>query len=176
MIYTPKEDSFLMEEQVKRFAKGKTVLDVGSGSGIQALAAKNSGAKSVIASDINPEVIIHLKKQGLNAIESDLFEKIKGKFDLIIFNPPYLPEDEREDKESKLTTTGGKEGDEVLIKFLKQVKEHLNPNGTVLILLSSLTPRDRILRVLEKNALKHEIISFKKIFMETLEVWKIEEK
>jgi release factor glutamine methyltransferase len=176
MIYTPKEDSFLMEEQVKRFAKGKTVLDVGSGSGIQALAAKNSGAKSVIASDINPEVITYLKKQGLNAIESDLFEKIKGKFDLIIFNPPYLPEDEREDKESKLTTTGGKEGDEVLIKFLKEVKEHLNPHGKVMILLSSLTPRNRILKVLEKNALKHEIISFKKIFMETLEVWKIQEQ
>lgn len=176
MIYLPKEDSFLMEEQVKRFAKDKSVLDIGSGSGIQALAAKKSGAKSVLASDINPEVIKHLKSIGLNAIESDLFEKIKGKFDLIIFNPPYLPQDDREDKESRLTTTGGKEGDEVLIKFLKEVKEHLNPHGSVMILLSSLTPRNRILKVLEKNALKHQIISFKRIFMETLEVWKIEEQ
>jgi|SRR3989339_503231 len=175
MIYTPKEDSFLMEEQVKRFAKGKTVLDVGSGSGIQALAAKKSGAKSVIASDINPEVIKHLKGLGLNAVESDLFENIKGKFDLIIFNPPYLPEDEREDKESRLTTTGGKSGDEVLLKFLKEVKLHLTPGGFVMILLSSLTPRTRILKVLEKNMMKREIISFKKIFMETLEVWKIQE-
>lgn len=176
MIYTPKEDSFLMEEQVKRFAKDKTVLDVGSGSGIQALAAKKSGAKSVLASDINPEVIKHLKSIGLNAVESDLFEKIKGKFDLIIFNPPYLPEDEREDKESRLTTTGGKSGDEVLIKFLKEVKEHLNPQGFVMILLSSLTPRTRILKVLEKNIMKREIISFKRIFMETLEVWKVSEQ
>jgi methylase of polypeptide subunit release factors len=95
---------------------------------------------------------------------------------LIAFNPPYLPEDKREDKESALTTTGGKRGDEIIVKFLKDAKKHLNKNGIVLLLVSSLTPKEKILKILEKNSLKYEIISSQKFFFETLEVWNIEIK
>lgn len=109
MIYPPREDSFLLEREVKKYAKGKSFLDIGTGSGIQAKAAKQAGAKSVLAADINPESLKHLKVQGINVVKSNLFSNIKRKFDLIAFNPPYLPRDKREDKESALTTTGGKE-------------------------------------------------------------------
>ena len=58
------------------------------------------------------------------SITSDLFDKIpkNKKFDIVAFNPPYLPEDKREDKESQLTTTGGKKGNEITLRFLKKAK------------------------------------------------------
>ncbi|HIH39573.1 TPA: methyltransferase, partial [Candidatus Woesearchaeota archaeon] len=98
-IYEPAEDSHLLSEFVKKLAFGK-VLDVGTGSGIQAFeAAKLKKVRSVLAADISDEVIRHLKnkinKKELNSkikiINSDLFSDIKGRFDTIIFNPPYLP-------------------------------------------------------------------------------------
>jgi len=173
MIYQPSDDSYLLQEQVKKFAKNKIALDLGSGSGIQALTALDSGAKSVIASDINQESISHLKSLNLQTIRSNLFNKISGKFDLIIFNPPYLPEEKLEDKESKLITSGGEQGDEILLKFLKQAKPHLEKEGIILTVLSSLTPRNKINKLIRGLKYKQEVISSKKLFMETLEVWKI---
>jgi len=181
MIYTQREDSYLLEKQVKRYSKNRKVLDIGSGSGVQAIAAISSGAKSVTATDIDKVSIFHLKKltrdnnHKINIIKSNLFNNIKkkDKFDLIIFNPPYLPEDKREDKESRRATTGGKEGDEIIIRFFKQVKPHMNNNAIILLLLSSLTPKDKIKILLSKLNLKYKIISREKLFFETLEVWKI---
>jgi len=162
-----------LEKQVKKYSKGKKVLDLGTGSGIQARAAIKNKARSVLASDINQEVIKHCKNLGINCIKSNLFNKIKGKFDLIIFNPPYLPYDGREDKESKKVTTGGKKGDELILKFLKKGKKHLGKKGVFLIVLSSLTPRNRINELLKKENMRKKVLSKKKLFMETLEVWEI---
>lgn len=173
MIYEPAEDSFLLESQVKKYVKNKSLLDMGSGSGIISLSAIKNKAKSVLASDINPEVINLLKFKGIKCVKSDLFERIHGKFDIISFNPPYLPLDSREDKESRVATTGGKEGDEIILKFLKQAESHLNKNGIILLLLSSLTPRENILSLLKKLSLKKARIAEKKVFFESLEVWKI---
>ncbi len=173
MIYSPEEDSYLLAEQVKKFSKNKKVLDIGSGSGIQAETAKKFGAKSVLASDIDSESIHNLKQKNIPCIKSDLFKKIKGKFDIIIFNPPYLPEDSREDNISKRATSGGKKGDEIILKFLKHSKTHLNKNGIILLLVSSLTPKKRILEVIKKEKFSYIVLSKKKIFFETLEVWKI---
>lgn len=173
MIYSPAEDSYLLEKQVKRFSKNKNVLDIGAGSGIQALAAKKAGAKTVIASDISEHTIEHLKKLGLNAIKSNLLKNINGKFDLIIFNPPYLPEDKQEDKESQLSTTGGKKGDELILKFLKQSIKHLNKNGIILLLVSSLTPMEKIDKFIKKENLKKEVIDSTNLFMESLDILKI---
>lgn len=175
MIYSPREDSYLLEKQVKKFAKGKSFLDMGSGSGIQAKAALSVKAKSVLAVDINPEVIYLLKYEGIPAIKSDLFAKMKKsrKFDIIAFNPPYLPENKREDIESALATTGGKKGDEVILRFLKQSKNHLNDGGMILLVVSSLTLRKRILSLLKKQKMNYKVLSKEKLFFEELEVWKI---
>ncbi len=173
MIYEPMEDSFLLENEIKKYSGGKSVLDIGAGSGILAEAALKSGAKSVLCTDINKEVIEHLKNKGFDAVRSDLFSNIKGKFDLIIFNPPYLPYDEREDLKSRLQTTGGKRGDEIIIRFLKKVRKYLNNKGIVLIVVSSLTPLKKIKSILKEKGLKKEVLSEKKFFMESLEVWKI---
>ena len=175
MIYAPLEDSYLLSVQVKKYSKNRAVLDLGTGSGILAKTANDSGAKSVLASDINPAALEELKKSdnSIKTIKSNLFSKIIGKFDLIIFNPPYLPEDKKEDKESAQTTTGGRNGDEIILRFLKKAPKHLNNNGIMLLLLSSLTPRARINRLMKKLSLKYRIITNKKFFFEELYILKI---
>lgn len=173
MIYSPREDSFMLEKQVRIYAKGKSFLDMGSGSGIQSKAAISSKAISVLAADINPEAVKLLKLQKIPALKSNLFSNINGKFDVIAFNPPYLPKDKREDKESQSATTGGEKGDEIILKFLKQAKSHLNSKGIILLVVSSLTPKDKILKLLENNKMKKEVLSKESFFMETLEIWKI---
>lgn len=173
MVYSPREDSFLLEIEVKKLAKGKTFLDMGSGSGFQSKSALKAGAKSVLAADVDDESVKELKNQGIRAIKSNLFSNVNGKFDLIAFNPPYLPEDPRECKESKLATTGGKKGDEIIIKFLKGAKNHLSKNGIILLVVSSLTPRKEILTLIKKQKMNKKILSSEKFFFEELEVWKL---
>lgn len=158
MIYQPEEDSYLLKKIVRTESKGKRVLDVGCGSGIQAEAAKKAGAKSVIAVDINKEIVKYCKKKGINCIESDLFEKVNSKFDLIVFNPPYLPLDEREDLESSRVTSGGKKGDEIIARFLGEVGDYLDDGGKILMVVSSLTFLDRINEVMGRRVLLRRLL------------------
>lgn len=173
MIYEPAEDSFLLQKALPKYAKGKHVLDMCAGSGIQSETARKAGAKSVLAVDINSEAVESLTKKGITALRSDLFEKVTGTFDLIICNPPYLPRDSREDKESEQITSGGKNGDELILKFLSQSSSFLEPKGKILLVLSSLTPRGKILSLLKRKALKAKVILHQALFMEQLEVWEI---
>ncbi|MDP3917149.1 MAG: methyltransferase [Nanoarchaeota archaeon] len=141
MIYEPREDSFLLQKVVRREVKtGDKVIDIGTGSGIQAVTALEKTG-DVTAADVNPECIKKLKENQpwIKAIESDLFENISEKFDIIIFNPPYLPRDKREPKDSVLATTGGLQGNEIITEFLKQAKKHLEKDGKILLAYSSLS-------------------------------------
>src|SRR3989344_2870718 len=115
LIYQPSDDSYLLESIVPKYAMGKSVLDMCTGSGILAKRAIESGAKSVTAVDINKSALDSIKDARIKKIRSSLFQKVKGKFDLIICNPPYLAEDKYEDQESKLATTGGEDGDEFIL-------------------------------------------------------------
>ena len=172
MIYEPSEDSFLLSKYVEKYASGK-VLDIGSGSGIQAESALMK-TKEVLAVDINKEVVKLLKKKNINAKYSDLFSNVNGKFDLIIFNPPYLPEEKHEDSETKLVTTGGKYGYEILERFFKDAKKFLNKNGKILIVFSSLTNKKKIDSLIKKYIFKSKLLEEKKIFFESLYVYLIE--
>lgn len=173
MIYEPREDSFLLERVVRKYARGKSVVDVGSGSGIQAEAALHACAKSVLAVDVDDESLRALKSKKLKTRKSNLFSNVKEKFDLIIFNPPYLPRDEREDSASAWATTGGEHGDEIVLRFLRSAKKHLNAGGKILLLLSSLTPRERIGRAMRMQKLQAKVVAREKFFMEELSVWEI---
>lgn len=144
MIYEPAEDSFLLNKHVRKLAHGK-VLDMGTGSGFQAITILENPDNEVLAVDINPECVEYVKKKGVDAIQSDLFQNITGKFDFIIFNPPYLPEDENEPEDSRLSTTGGKEGSEILKRFLDEAKKFLNHKGEILLVISSLTGSPKVL-------------------------------
>jgi len=166
MIYEPGEDSFLLSKYVAKFARGK-ILDIGSGSGIQAEAASKS-AENVLAADIDKESVEFIRKKGIKAKVSDLFSKIDGKFDLIIFNPPYLPDEESEDNESKKITTGGKYGHEILERFFSQADRYLNKDGRILIVFSSLTNKNKINKIIKKNNFKFKMLESKKLFFEKL--------
>jgi len=178
MIYPPSEDSFLLANEVERYiSKLKynhlKVLDMGSGSGIQAKTAIKAGAKkeNVLCADINEEAIKELKKQKLSTIKSNLFSNIKGKFDLIIFNAPYLPEDKYD---KGIDTTAGKKGYEIIIKFLKQAKNRLNKEGIILLLFSNLSKPKIILSEAKKQKYKSEKLSEQDMgFFEKLFVYKI---
>ena len=173
MIYEPADDSFLLAKIVKKHVRGKKFLDMGSGSGIQSENALQSGALSVLATDIDAETVSSLKKKGIPAVKSDLFSNVDGLFDVIAFNPPYLPWDAQEDQESRRVTTGGKQGDEVIVRFLAQASKHLTKKGAVLLLVSSLTPKKRIFSLLKKQKMKYIVVDEEKLFFERLEVWKI---
>ena len=169
MIYQPNEDSFLLSKYVKKYAKGK-VLDIGTGSGILAEAALEN-TKDVLASDINQEAILYCRKKGINSIKSDLFENIKGKFDLIIFNPPYLPYDPDEDYETSLITKGGIKGYEIIERFLRDSKKYLNDDGIILIVFSILT--GDVESIIIKYGYEFEVLEEKPLFFEKLKVLKL---
>jgi len=177
-IYEPSEDSHLLSKSVKDYLKSLSnkkikILDIGSGSGIQAKACKESGFDNLLTSDINPDSVLLLKKQGFKSKHSNLFEKIKSKFDLIIFNPPYLPEDELEPKNSQLATTAGKNGYEIIIKFLKQAKSHLNKQGVIILLFSSLSQPLIIKKQAKDLGYRLKLINKQKIFFEELYIYEL---
>ncbi len=167
MIYEAREDSELLQRWVKKLVKGK-VLDMGTGSGIQALTALEN-TKEVLAADINQECVEYVKKKGINVVKSNLFSNIPGAFDWIIFNPPYLPEDLEEPEDSKITTTGGVEGNEIILEFLQQAKEHLNPGGKILVVISSLTGETEELF----TEYKWKCLETQKLFFEELYVFEL---
>ncbi|MFH1132871.1 MAG: HemK2/MTQ2 family protein methyltransferase [Nanoarchaeota archaeon] len=169
-VYEPAEDSWLMENAVRLFAKGY-VLDMGTGSGILAAAAAERATK-VVGADINPEAVTEAKETYPHIIfkQSDLFSAFPGeKFDTIIFNPPYLPTNEEDPEDIALN--GGKDGDEVLLHFLKEAPEHLELAGCILFLTSSLTRMDRIEELLK--GFKHEVVGQQKVAFELLSVHKV---
>jgi len=176
--YEPREDSTLLERYVREYAKG-TVLDMGTGSGIQAITAAHSDkAKSILATDIQKSTIDYCKKniknKKINFIVSDLFKNNKiftnRKFDIIIFNPPYLPE---ELKVKDLTLEGGKKGYEVIERFLNEVNRHLKADGIILIIFSSLTKKEKVDEFIKNNLLEFELLEKQHYFFEDLYVYKI---
>ncbi len=174
-IYQPSDDSFFFAEFLKSifFKKPKKeiekiiYLDMGCGSCILSEAIEKFVPKrNILCADINSDAIVLAKSKGFHAFKSDLFSKIpeNKKFDLITFNAPYLPKDDKynEPKESKLITTGGKKGDEISLKFIKQAKGHLSKDGKIFLLVSSHTPLERI------NKFHPKIVAEKSLFFEKL--------
>jgi HemK-related putative methylase len=172
-IYQPAEDSYLLSEVLRKIKinKDDKILDMGSGSGIQAKTILSLGInkKNIFCADINKKAIGHCKKLGFNSIHSNLFHKIskKQKFNIIIFNPPYLPENEDEPQDSRLATTGGKYGSEVINKFLKQATGHLEKDGKIFLLTSNHTKK------IHWNNFKKKKLAEKNLFFEKLYVWEL---
>ena len=176
-IYEPAEDSFLLQQYVKEYATGR-VLDLGTGSGIQAFTAIAKGeVREVVAVDINTKAVQEMeskikeeKLRKIKAVRSDLFEHISGAFNTIIFNPPYLPQDKGiEDK----TLYGGKKGWELIERFFEGVEEHLFPDGIVLLLFSSLTNKQKVDEIIEQHLYAAELLGRKKMAFEELYVYKV---
>lgn len=140
-VYTPREDSFLLRDYVLgKDLEGKKALDIGTGTGIIAVAMAKQGA-DVTAVDINPEAVEATKQMAeeegidIQVLQSDLFENVEGEFDIITFNPPYLPGEEGIGDEE--IWRGGEKGTELTREFLEQVDQYLAEDGSAYIVLSS---------------------------------------
>ncbi|MFH0962017.1 MAG: methyltransferase [archaeon] len=132
-VYDPQEDSKLLLEKIEGLS-GKRACDMGTGSGILAKKLAKSFAQ-VIAVDVNPEAGKVEFPGNVEFVKGNLFSRIakRENFDLIVFNSPYLP-----GYEDRRWSCG--EG-EVLVEFLKSAEGHLEDDGKILFLISSLTPK-----------------------------------
>ncbi|MBW2988843.1 methyltransferase [Candidatus Woesearchaeota archaeon] len=183
-LYEPAEDSFLLKEHVKKHAKG-IVLDMGTGTGILAEeAALSKKTVKVFGVDINEEAIKHCirnqKSRKITFAMSDMFRLFKFdkrykkiKFDTIIFNPPYLPEDK---KTKDIALDGGKKGYELICRFLHECEYFLRPKGKILLLFSSLTGKDKLDNFLSRNRWRFKLLDKEHIFFEDLFVYMIEKE
>ena len=168
--YEPREDSFLMLEALAELSLGGLrVLDMGTGSGILAVYCARRGA-DVTASDIDIEAIRVLQitsdRMGISIklVTCDLFSKIHERFDIVVFNPPYLPSSTIGDR----TTDGGEAGTEVITRFLSELTQHLVENGRGILVISSLNDPERLM-------MRHPDLGFKtlrerSLFFERLHV------
>ncbi len=150
-IYQPHDDSYLMANVLEEYFnqlldKDINYCDMGCGSAILAETARDCEIENVLCVDLNADAVKLASEKGFEACHSDLFLKVgEGVLlDVISFNAPYLPLDEREPEDSRLATTGGKRGDEASVKFLREAKKHLKKGGVIFLLVSSLTPMDGI--------------------------------
>ncbi len=178
--YPPKEDSILLQKYVKIFTKG-IVLDIGTGTGIQAItAALKSNVKRVIATDIDKDALIIAKfNSELNKVfekiifvRSNLFERIpKIKYDTIVFNPPYLPEEGKEDYKTRIWTVGGEEGNEIILRFLEEARKYLYKNGIILLVFSSLSNPKKILSFAEEIGYFYKLLDKQRFFFEEIYVY-----
>lgn len=174
-VYDPSEDSFLLADALPEL-QGKTFLDLGCGSGIQSVAAASKGCTNITAVDANDlavhnvqfNMIEHFPNQFIQAIQSNWFEKLGGKkFDVIAFNPPYVPSEGKAD----IRLDGGKTGRDPLDNILAQADGYLNPNGMIFFLQTNINDENLTIQKWGKKwAL--EKVAEKRIFFEELSVWK----
>ncbi|MFQ5475177.1 MAG: HemK2/MTQ2 family protein methyltransferase [Candidatus Nanoarchaeia archaeon] len=177
MIYEPQEDSYLLLEALKKVVKpDHLILDMGTGTGLLADAASKITDK-VVAVDINPESIDlctkNHRKTGIIFKQSDLFENVNNKFDIIVFNPPYLPLDEDEPEDLRTATTGGKHGHEIIGRFMESASDYLVDDGKILLLFSTLTNKEKVEEAIKSNLFEFKNLSEQKISFENLFVYSI---
>jgi release factor glutamine methyltransferase len=171
MVYEPREDSLLLSTAVRRFARGR-VLDMGTGSGVQAAEAARKGLQ-VTAVDIDESAIEAARKNfsgfQVELVKSDLFSNVEGRFDTIVFNPPYLPD---EPAAPDAALDGGPTGRELLDRFLAASREFLNQGGQVVFVQSSITGVDATKQRLLELGFSFEIVARQGFQFEELVVFR----
>jgi len=178
MVYEPQEDSYLLEKVVREVVTpGMKVLDVGTGSGIQAFAASGAGARTVLAVDVDYDALDFVMKEiakkeikNVRTKQSDLFSSLgtNDSFDVVIFNAPYLP---NEEKDKDIALDGGVEGHELIVRFLGGVGDFLEKNGLVLLLFSTKSGMEHVMAAITSNGFIAEEKAAETMFFEGLYVY-----
>ena len=190
-VYTPQEDTFFFQDVLIDFfskegqnvpSSPQSICELGCGSGYLSIQFSKLFPESLLTLvDINSEAL-QLSKHNfeLNTInlehvsffESDLFSvfknypKIHTQFDLIIFNPPYIPKKQDSVTNDIERAWHGGDGESSIIKrFLRSVSKYLRKKSYVFILITSFNTRDA-----------HSIDDMIKKTTKTLKIIKIYEK
>ena len=166
-VYEPAEDTFLLAENLD-VNPGERVLELGTGCGLLAILAAKAGAR-VVATDINPAAVecahanaaAHGVADRIDFRLGDLFEPVAGeRFDLVVFNPPYLPVEPEEALDGPLDRAweAGPDGRAAIDPFLRGLLNHLTNNGRALFVQSSLSNLDKTLREIGGLGLDVDIV------------------
>jgi len=163
--YRAAEDSALMREALAGYS-GKVCLEIGAGNGGNLIELEER-FEVVVGTDI---ILPDLDdwRAGADFVLSDAAGCFReGIFDLIFFNPPYLPSDQFQDP----AVDGGKDGLEVPLRFLRQALVLLRKGGRVLVLVSGEKQRAEIVKELDRNGLVVRKVAEKRLFYETLSIY-----
>ena len=160
-VFRPVPPAFnLMAATVlKEVREADTVLDVGTGSGIQAILAA-SKAKRVLAVDVSPEAVNCARRNvALNSlthrvkvIRSDVFDEVRGRFDLILFDPPFRWTTPRDVWE----TSSADSGYATLQRFLRECREFLTETGRIVVSFGTSGDLVYLKRLIRQNGLRRK--------------------
>jgi len=177
-VYEPAEDTFLLADNLNVHPH-EQVLELGTGCGLLAILAAEAGAR-VVATDVNQAAIECARANAVthgvvNRIDfrlGDLFEPVAGeRFDLVIFNPPYLPVCPGEALGTPLDKAweAGADGRAVIDPFSNNLSNHLTKAGQGLFVQSSLSNLSKTLKVLREKGLRFSMtrkkLPFEELFL-----------
>jgi HemK-related putative methylase len=165
--YLPAEDTYLLRDALEPFSGG-ACLEIGFGSGA-VLASISGRFELAVGTDVVPLEDARLaagsRVELLLADRATCFRG--GVFDLVFFNPPYLPSWPVEDK----AVDGGLTGVEVPVSFLEEGLTVLREGGTIVALLSTEGDLGFFLSRCSNLGLEVEKVAEKRLFYETLSVF-----
>ncbi len=165
--YRPGDDTFFLLDAVeKNDVKGKKVLEFGCGTCyiINRLAAL--GARLAVGCDLMPS----REGQGADVIRCDARRPPfrNNGFDLVLFNPPYLPSEGISD----VAVDGGRGGADVPLAFLASALNAVRPGGAIYFVVSSLTDTAKIEGFLNRAGLRYARAE-RRLFFESLYVYEV---
>ena len=177
-MYAPSDDTFLLADCIRQY-NGRRALEIGVGSGLL-LDILEKNFSCVAGSDIDLQALQHCKQQQNTTAASANILLVccdagsafgVGKFDLIVSNPPYLPNnDDNNNNNLDLAVNGGPTGIEATIHFINSALPLLAVDGKLLVITSSFANSSALDKlVLEKNMHK-KVLKERKLFYETLSV------
>lgn len=157
------ETELLTERVIAELNEGDTVLDLCTGSGAIAITLAKNTKATVFASDISEEALTLAKENAaslgaeISFIQSDLFENIQQKFNVIVSNPPYIPsadietlDREVKDYEPRLALDGGEDGLDYYREIVKTARKFLEKEG-VLFLEIGINQAEAVEELLKKH-------------------------
>jgi release factor glutamine methyltransferase len=176
-VYPVREDTLLLlEAALDEVRSSDRVLDLGTGSGYIARHLVGQAAL-IIATDVNPHAcrIASSEGGGVGVARADLTAGLRGHFDLILFNPPYLPTrpGERINDWLEKALDGGENGREVIERFLPDLPRVLAPGGRLLLVFSEVTGVEEVLALLRDAGFPAGVVRRNRVEGEDLLVVKV---
>ncbi len=162
-VFAPTPTSDLLGRAVLDEVRGSDrVLDMGTGSGVNAILAA-SRAREVVGVDLNPHAVAAARDNAIrNGVaqrtrffESDVFEAVEGTFDLIVFDPPFRWLRPRDVLEASIAD----EGYGALRRFVAELASRLRPGGRALMFFGTSGDMDYLCALLDGAGLERAVVA-----------------